>query len=429
MPEIEHIYSEEANEILGRMPSWLIRRGIGMIFLIFIGVLIGCYFVKYPQTTIAPIVITTINPPADLIVRANGKIDTLFVQDQQNISKNDIVALLYNTADYKSVLVLTDSLQTTFGKKFIEIIDSPWIDREYPLGEIQASYADFRRIWMDYKHYIQSNNIDKRKSLLIAQIIKNQEYYKKQIKQKYILDQDLSYENKNVERDSILLSKNVISTFDYEQSIRSRLQKQNTQANFDAGLTNTELMILQIQQQLAELTILNENEIAEYERLFSQSRQNLIAQIEQWNNLYVIRSPIIGTVSMTKYWSSNQSIQVGERLASIVPKDRMEVIGRMTIPFAGFGNVKIGQNVNVKLDGFPYMEYGMLKGNIISLSDVPEDNGYIAEVAFSKGLQTTYNKNINLIQQMNGVGEIQTKDMRLIERFIQPVRALFDQSL
>jgi hypothetical protein len=32
-----------------------------------------------------------------------------------------------------------------------------------------------------------------------------------------------------------------------------------------------------------------------------------------------------------------------------------------------------------------------------------------------------------IIQQMDGQGEIITKDMRLIEQFLQPVRALFDE--
>jgi hypothetical protein len=55
------------------------------------------------------------------------------------------------------------------------------------------------------------------------------------------------------------------------------------------------------------------------------------------------------------------------------------------------------------------------------------EKGYIAEVVFPEGLFTTYNKQLNLIQQMDGQGEIITKDMRLIEQFLQPIRALFDE--
>ena len=97
------------------------------------------------------------------------------------------------------------------------------------------------------------------------------------------------------------------------------------------------------------------------------------------------------------------------------------------VPSAGFGKVEKGQTVNVKLNGYPYMEFGMLKGFIKNISAVPDEKGYVAEIDFTNGLFTTYNKKLNLIQQMDGQGEIITKDMRLIEQFLQPIRALFDE--
>ena len=106
----------------------------------------------------------------------------------------------------------------------------------------------------------------------------------------------------------------------------------------------------------------------------------------------------------------------------------MKVIGRTRIPTAGFGKVEKGQIVNVKLNGYPYMEFGVLKGVISNISGVPDANNcYIAEVTFPHGLTTTYKKDLALIQQMDGTAEIITKDMRLIERYWQPVRALFGE--
>ena len=98
----------------------------------------------------------------------------------------------------------------------------------------------------------------------------------------------------------------------------------------------------------------------------------------------------------------------------------------MTVPSVCFGEVRVGQTVNVRLNGFPYMEYGMLKGKIRNISSVPDDgNGYIIDVIFPDGMVTTYKKKLDLIQKMDGTAQIITKDMKLIERFIQPVRALF----
>lgn len=105
------------------------------------------------------------------------------------------------------------------------------------------------------------------------------------------------------------------------------------------------------------------------------------------------------------------------------------VIGKMFIPSTGFAKVAVGQRVNVKLNGFPYMEYGMLKGVLHSLSPVPEAGGYAAEVIFPDGLVSSYRTSLRFIPQMDGVGEIITRDMRLIERFIQPIRAALNNNI
>lgn len=79
------------------------------------------------------------------------------------------------------------------------------------------------------------------------------------------------------------------------------------------------------------------------------------------------------------------------------------------------------------------MEFGVLRGVIRLLSVVPEQvqtqNGaaivYYAEVLFPQGMKTSYNRELLMIQQMDGSAEIVTEDLRLIERFIQPIISLF----
>lgn len=271
------------------------------------------------------------------------------------------------------------------------------------------------------------------KELLREQIAKNREYYAKLERQRSLLSQDLDYGRRTLERDSLLLAEAVISAADYETTAQNYLSKQNAQAGFDATLTSTELQIIQSEQQLVELTLQQENETAEYERALEQSRQQLAAQIAQWRQQYVLEAPVAGRVTLVNYWSGNQHVAVGDKLASIVPDGATEVIGRLQVPSAGFGKVKVGQGVNVKLNGYPYMEFGVLRGRIRSLSAVPEQIqtqsgtaiAYTAEVIFPDGMTTSYRRELPMIQRMDGTAEIVTEDMRLIERFIQPVVSLF----
>lgn len=433
MPHREHQYSTEAQEILGRIPSWIVRWGVTVIFGIFAGILIGCYFIKYPDTIQAPVVITTINPPADLVSRYDGLIDTIYVEDGQTVVSGTLVATLRNAADWRDVQRVSEYLRSAETRSCPELIAETWLNADYTLGELQSSFADLQSKCRDYRHYLDVDMIGRKQQLLREQIAKNREYYAKLQRQHVLLTRDLDYQRTIHNRDSLLYEENVISAADFEGSSQSLLAKQNSAAGFDATLTSTELQIIQNEQQLIELALQRENETAEYERSIIQSRQQLIAQIAQWKQQYVLEAPAAGKVTLISFWSENQHVGVGNKLASIVPDGTTEVIGRMQVPTAGFGKVKKGQAVNVKLNGYPYMEFGVLKGTIRSISAVPEQMQaqsvqtavYIAEVVFPEGMLTSYKKELPLIQQMDGTAEIITEDMRLISRFVQPIVSLF----
>lgn len=433
MPIQNNLYSEETQSILGQAPSWVVRWGITVVFIIFGGVLVGCWFIKYPDIISAPVVITTINPPTDLVVRYSGLIDTLCVKDKEYVKQGERIAVLQNAAEIQDIDRLTGYLLSTDTINPASIAVGQWVYEEYALGELQSNFAEFQNCCRNYRHYLTVDNIYHRKKLLGEQIVKNREYYDKLKYQHSLLLQELDYERHAIKRDSLLMSESVISAADYEISVQNYLSKMNTNAGFDATLTSTELHTIQLEQQLIELTLQQENEIAEYERAIDQSRQQLIAHIQQWQQQYVLEAPISGCVTLVTYWSENQHIDAGNKLASIVPDGETEIIGRLQIPSTGFGKVRVGQEVNVRLSGYPYMEFGVLKGRIRSLSAVPEQlqtpSGttivYTAEVIFPNGMMTSYKLELPMIQRMDGTAEIITRDMRLIEQFILPIVSLF----
>ena len=103
-------------------------------------------------------------------------------------------------------------------------------------------------------------------------------------KKQYALHQkDWVIERKGLERDSLLYSERVLSAKDYEEAVQQRLQKENSITGVEASLTSAELGIMQNQQQLIELSLQRDNEIAQYERNLSQYRQQLLTQISQWH--------------------------------------------------------------------------------------------------------------------------------------------------
>lgn len=421
MPD-EKEYSQQSAEILGKMPPWIVRWGITVIFIIFGGLIVGSCLMKFPQIVTAPIVITTINPPADLIAKTTGRIDTIFAADGTMLQRNNVVAMLQNTADFDDIQAVATRIEF-FSKDSL----NKWMSNEYKMGELQGTFSDFRQKWLTYKQYREADNLIKKIASIRHQISKYQ-LYLSQLKAQYKLQkEDYGYTIINHKRDSQLYVQNVISALDYERSTQAKVQKESSIVGFEASLTTTELTVIQLEQQVIELNLQLDTELINYINQINESRNQLLAQINQWRQNYLLIAPVNGTLSFTKYWSNNQNVTTGDKIATIIPQDSSEVVGIMDVPSAGFGRVTVGQTVNVKLNGFPYFEYGLLKGEINRISSIPGKEGYVVEVVFPNGLQSTYKEQLTLIQQMDGTGDIITKDQRLIERFIQPIRAFFDR--
>lgn len=53
--EIKEFYSEEAQDIIGVEPAWMIRRGMIVLSLIILALFCMCYFVRYPELVQVPV--------------------------------------------------------------------------------------------------------------------------------------------------------------------------------------------------------------------------------------------------------------------------------------------------------------------------------------------------------------------------------------
>ena len=144
-----------------------------------------------------------------------------------------------------------------------------------------------------------------------------------------------------------------------------------------------------------------------------------------------MKSPVEGRISLSKFWDKNQNIGIGEVVATVIPSGETKVIGKIYIPVHGAGKVKIGQKVNVKIDNYPYLEYGMVTDSVEGISEVPAviDNKtvYIVTVQFPRKLVTGYKIEIPSSEEMTGVAEIITTDISVLKRIIYPIRHMLER--
>jgi len=153
----------------------------------------------------------------------------------------------------------------------------------------------------------------------------------------------------------------------------------------------------------------------------------LLNEINTWELNFALKSPIDGTVTFVGYWSENQNVVVGETVFSVVCVQENNLIGKAQLPIMRSGKVKMGQTVNIRFLNYPDNEFGMVKGEVSTISLVPVNDYYSAEISLPNGLLTTYNKTLPVSQGMTANIEIITEDMRLIERFILPLKRLWKE--
>lgn len=113
---------------------------------------------------------------------------------------------------------------------------------------------------------------------------------------------------------------------------------------------------------------------------------------------------------------------------TIIPTKNSSYIGKIKAPIRNSGKLKIGQKVNIKLVNYPSQEFGILNGIIKSMSQISDEQGnYLIDVSLPNKLITSYQKDLEFKQEMQGTAEIITEDLRLIERFFYQIRGVFDE--
>ena len=98
------IRSEEFQEMLGAIPSWILRRGIWVLTFTVIILLIGSAFFKYPDTITASMTLTGSTPPYKIVARASGKLRELYVANNQLIKAGECIGVIDNPANTKDIL-------------------------------------------------------------------------------------------------------------------------------------------------------------------------------------------------------------------------------------------------------------------------------------------------------------------------------------
>lgn len=334
----------DIDEVIGSPPAWLTRWGITIITSIILILFIGAYFFKYPEIISGPVIITSENLPVWVDAPSNGEVDSIYVSDKEEITKDQIVCVIKNAASTKDV---------------------------YSLKEDIGAFLDTYKITKSDSIFIPS------KRLRVGEL---NDYYIQLLK---LIDSYVSF------------SDEMIKTAENQKAKK-------------------------------ELQVQYENLIISYNSLYNK--------ILEWEKRNVLKSPINGKITFPIDWNKKQLIY-GNKIFKITPDNYGAIWGKCYVRTEGLIKIKEGQRVVIKINEYPYLEYGLLTGYVGSISSLnmseygfdPQNRHALIEVSFcDKVLYTSYNKQIYFNGELTGTAEIVTKEMSLLKHLINPMKYLWN---
>jgi|TARA_E500000318_G_C3569462_1_gene217160 multidrug resistance efflux pump len=423
--------SDQVREILGKAPNWMIRSGSLLIFFIILLLILGSAVISYNEVIPGRIMITTNNPPINLKAKISGLLKKVNVEPNEDVVKGQVLAEIQNEADFEDVIYLESALRNDYNN--IPTIDS--LEYYFPLnlklGEIQPVYLSFLSAYQNLISSRIENSKGYMKSLFINnQLIRLNEELKARTKQLSDIEEELIKLKNKLKNNKIPLSKKNIKPIKNRKTSTEYFELQKQQdvclesiAHIQTAIINYEKILKNSEAPKAKIL---ENSKKELEYV----KNRLAVVIDKWRQDYLIVSPVNGSAVIFDIWSPYQNITIGETIFTVLPKNNKNIIGIVNLPIKKSGKAKIGQEVFIKLDNYPFEEWGSLRGKIENISKVPkhgEQSFYSLHISL-EGLKTSLDKTIPFNPEMHGNIEIIVEELNLLQRIFYQLRIVNSSS-
>ncbi len=423
--------SEEVSDIIDRMPTsfgnWVARAVVIFTILLFV---FG-WVIKYPDVVTGQIKINSNIAPVKLVANTSGKLKLNNFNAQDNVKEGEYIAVIQNPAQTEDVIHVMELLS------LFDPADKSLLTRSmniFPekisLGELNMKYYTFLSALKNNCNYIQDNVFEKQRISLTDDIKWRNIILSEAEEVLKATEDNLEITQKWLKKYSSL-NNDVIATYEYEvdRSKMEYLSAKQSRQQLKKEAASIRMQITESGNRLAQLHVEQKEKERQLQLELLSSYHALNNDLKLWEQQYVFKSPFDGEIEFLKFWVDNQFIQAGEEAFGIVPQ-KSTIIGQMLLPVHGAGKVKTGSRVTIKLDNYPYAEFGSVEGQVKSISLLTQEykttqnaiETYLVLVELPKGLTTNYGELLDFKYEIGGIADIIVKDRRLIERLFDNLK-------
>lgn len=431
----DQLRAPEANEMLERTPTWLLRWGVFSIMIVFGILIIISVVIKYPDTLEGSAIITTDPLPIKLKSISGGRVTQLFLTDGAKSTKNTPIAEIENTTGYANILHLQNTIDSinrylqTNNENALELLLSKPLSS---LGDAQSFYNQLLQQLSSRSLLHKEKLYNKRTQNLQQQIGNIQSIAQITKYERTMIEEELKQSDDRFKANEQLYKERVISKQEYyDESARLRAKKLQLEQQKRSGIQNT-ISSNDNNKQMLEIQYEREDKERTLTVGVEEALRNITNYIQSWKQRYLLVAPYDGIVQYLRPLQLNEPTNAGEELFAVVPQ-QSKYLAVIMLPATGIGKVSLGQNVHLLLDNFPYNEYGFLEGKIVKRSTLPESvksnssgassqtTMYRIYVHLPDTLITSYHKKIPFNPEMTATARIITKDRNLLQRLVAGV--------
>ncbi|MEQ8703180.1 MAG: HlyD family efflux transporter periplasmic adaptor subunit [Phaeodactylibacter sp.] len=406
-------------EMLGAPPGWALRWGISAVFAAVVLLLTGAWLIRYPDTVTAQVMLTTPQPAIRIVAPRGGKLQRLLVKDGEKVGPGQTLAVLENPAVWEEVQALQQWLANDTPEASVP---------DLRLGTLQAPAAQLLRNREAYQFFLRRSDWAKRIRSLRNQQEQLVALSAAQAQKLEVLQAERELAQANYKRNEALAASGNVSQLDKEQAqlavLRLEREIREVEAErlrnaLEAERNNALLITLQQEQQ---------NSAQDLKLTFEESKANLKAAVETWQQNHLLRAEMAGRVAFHQPLTAGQYLEEGQLVMTVLPEsgEHNVFLARGYLPAQNAGRVDTGMQARLFLDAYPEQQYGAIRAEVRHIGPIPEQQAYYIELALTAGMQTTYGQELPFSQELSARANIITEDRRLLVRLFDQMRSLWE---
>ena len=413
--EIQSRHSDDMQDIITTVPSWLLRWGTTLFFAVLVLILGLSAVIRYPDIVKTQLKVESLNSPKSVVAKIPGKLTRILATEGATVIAGEPLAYMESTGNHQKILELLSTLKTIqqqvlSGRQLNSVMFNQADNSQF--GELQSAYQLFFQEYLTYQSSIEKGFYLKKKVYLVNDLTDLQKQKEQLNAPKLIQQRDLKLGEDEYNLSKRLLEQKAETPANVRLEESKYLSKKSPLIQTEAAMIAANTNVSAKQKEILEL----DNLLLEEKGKFLQALNSLISSAEEWKSKYILSASQNGTLSYAGIMQENQVLSVNQEVFYVNPGN-LQFFGEMGIPQNNMGKIKEGQEVLVKLKSYPFEEYGMIRGRISYIAEVPyRDSVFISKVDFKVKNSSDLKRPVHLKQGMLADAEIVTQDATILQR-------------